>query len=337
MKYRGQNKEVMRLKLNENFKRKWFLPLLVCLPVSPSLFAFELSLEPLVRAEDAEYYNRGEVLLGKQLFHDKRLSSDNSIACSSCHDVTSGGDDGRPVSLGVSDAPGNLNSPSVFNSQLSIAKFWDGRAADLEEQIEGPIHNPVEMNTSWKEIVSKLSNDREIVKQFEDLYSEGLTENNIIKTIVNYQRSLITFDAPFDRYLLGDADAVDESVKNGYSLFKNYGCIGCHQGKGVGGNMFQVFGVAGNFFSEREYVKKSDLGRFNVTGNIYDKFAFKVPSLRNVEQTAPYLHDGSIETLQGVIKIMAKYQLGRPISDSDVSDIEAFLKSLTGQIDEHLK
>ena len=327
----------MKIKSLNHVISRQSLTLLLGLAMSNFLSAIDLDIEPLVRSEVGIFLNQEEVMLGKQLFHDKRLSSDNSISCASCHDVNNGGDDGTQFSVGVGNVPGEVNTPTVFNSRFSVAQFWDGRAPNLAEQVDGPVHNPIEMNSNWPDIVKKLSMDRALAKRFKRLYANGLSEDNIKSAIVSYEKSLVTYDAPFDRFLLGDVSAVDDQVKNGYQLFKNYGCIGCHQGKAVGGNMFQVFGIAGSYFSDRAYVRKSDFGRFNVTGSIHDKYSFKVPSLRNVEQTAPYLHDGSVATLEQAIKLMARYQLGRPIKNEDVDDIVAFLKSLTGNIEDYLK
>ena len=296
---------------------------------------FALTIEPL--PEKVGTASSEEVMLGKALFHDKRLSSDNSISCASCHDVSNGGDDGLPVSVGIGGVKGKLNAPSVYNTRFHFAQFWDGRASSLAEQVSGPVHNPIEMNSSWPQVVEKLKKDKQLAARFRRVYGEGVTAENITRAIVSYENNLVTLDSAFDRYLRGDESAINAQERAGYDLFKAYGCISCHQGKAVGGNMYQVFGVTKNYFAEKEYVRKADLGRFNVTGNLSDKYRFKVPSLRNIDQTAPYLHDGSVETLEEMVRIMAEYQLGRPIEGDHVDAIVAFLKTLTGRIDEGLK
>ncbi len=276
------------------------------------------------------------VSLGKSLFKDARLSGDNTISCASCHIVAAGGDDGRPVSIGVGGAQGTHNAPTVLNSGLNFRQFWDGRAKDLDEQVEGPIHNPLEMNTNWEDIVLKLESDADMVAAFgeSDL---SITPANIIKAIVAYENALVTSDSPFDRYLQGDEAAFSGEAKNGLDLFVRLGCVSCHQGQNIGGNMYQRFGVFKNYYEDNGNVDETALGRYNVTGNPDDKHVFKVPSLRNVAQTAPYFHDGSVETLEDAVNIMATYQLGRSLEDTEVSSLVTFLESLTGNLDESLK
>ena len=273
-----------------------------------------------------------KVALGQQLFFDPRLSRDDTISCASCHDVSAGGGDGLNVSVGIGGARTAVNSPTVLNSGLNFAQFWDGRADTLEEQIDGPVHHPGEMGSNWQEILSKLRADSALVTAFNDAYG-GLQIQFIKDAIATYERSLATPNARFDRYLMGDNNAITEQEKAGYELFSNLGCISCHQGRGVGGNMFQRFGVVGDYFKDRGNVTQADYGRYNVTGDDDDLHVFKVPSLRNVELTAPYLHDGSAETLEAVVQIMAKYQLGRPLQVSEVDNIVAFLKTLTGELE----
>jgi len=270
------------------------------------------------------------IALGKRLFFDTRLSSDNTISCASCHDFNLGGADGMVSSVGVGGATGDINAPTVFNSSLSFAQFWDGRSPTLADQASGPIHNPVEMNSSWEEIIARLSKDREIVKEFKAAYPDGLTVSNLIDAIVTFEQSLITLDSPFDRYLRGDLDALTTKQVKGFKNFYDYGCASCHQGALLGGNMFQKFGTVGDYFAGRE-ARASDLGRYNVTGRQEDRHVFKVPGLRNVAATAPYFHDGSAKTLDVAVAIMARYQLGRDIPADDLQDIVAFLHSLTGK------
>lgn len=275
--------------------------------------------------------NPDKVLLGQMLFFDTRLSASDTIACANCHDLNQGGADGKPVATGVDGIQGTINTLSVFNASYHIAWFWDGRATTLADQIDGPIHNPTEMGITWDVLVKKLGQIPEYQTSFETLYDNGVSEENIKDAIISFEKSLITPNARFDRYLRGETDAIDANEKHGYQLFKDYGCVACHQGINVGGNMFQVFGVAKNYFENRGNITQADLGRFNVTGREEDKYRFRVPSLRNVVLTAPYFHDGSRETLDQAVHVMAEYQLGRTISDDDVAFIVSFLNTLTGE------
>lgn len=272
-----------------------------------------------------------KVALGDKLFHDKRLSKDNTISCASCHPLERGGVDGGVGSTGINGVKGPINAPTVFNSGFNFRQFWDGRAGSLEEQAAGPIHNPKEMGSNWNEVIGKLSGDAALVAMFKDAYADGLQPKNVQDAIATFERSLITPNSRFDRYLRGDSAALKEDELRGYQLFKNYGCVACHQGVNVGGNMFQVFGVMGDYFAKRGGVKEADLGRFNVTKNEADRNMFKVPGLRNVALTAPYFHDGSAKTLNDAVDVMFKYQLGRVAPQQDKELIVKFLHTLTGE------
>jgi cytochrome c peroxidase len=275
--------------------------------------------------------NPKKVALGDKLFHDKRLSKDNSVSCASCHNLARGGADGLAASVGIRGAKGPINAPTVFNSSLNFRQFWDGRAASLEEQAAAPVHNPAEMGSSWAEVLAKLVQDPAMVASFKESYADGLSAKNIQDAIAVFERSLVTPNARFDKYLNGDKAALTADEVRGYQLFKAYGCVACHQGVNVGGNMFQTFGVMGDYFAKRGGVTAADLGRFNVTKNEGDKHVFKVPSLRNVAVTAPYFHDGSAKTLPDAVDVMFKYQLGRPASAQDKDLIVKFLYTLTGE------
>jgi cytochrome c peroxidase len=266
------------------------------------------------------------------LFRDKRLSHDDSIACEDCHRLDSVGQDGRPVSVGVKGQLGSVNSPTVFNSGFNFRQFWDGRAASLEEQAEGPVHNPLEMASNWREVLAKLKGDTALVNKFKQIWSDGITSANIQSAIAEFERSLITPDSPFDRFLRGDERALSAQAKEGWRLFRDMGCIACHQGVNLGGNMYANLGVMGNYFADRQKpMGTADLGRFNVTRREQDKHVFKVPSLRNVARTAPYFHDGTVETLTDAVAIMARYQLGITLPPQDSKNLVAFLESLTGR------
>jgi cytochrome c peroxidase len=233
-----------------------------------------------------------KVELGRGLFNDKRLSRDNSISCSSCHDLARGGVDGKVMAVGVGGVKGVINTPTVLNSALNFRQFWDGRAASLEEQVAGPVHDVKEMGSNWAEVTGKLMQDARLREQFGQSYRDGITGRNIQDAIATYERTLVTPNSRMDKYLRGDKTALSADEQRGYQLFKNYGCIACHQGANVGGNMYQTFGVLGDYFAQRGRITPADLGRFNVTKNESDRHVFKVPSLRNVALTAPYFHDG---------------------------------------------
>jgi len=289
--------------------------------------------QPITPIPDALAFDPRKAELGRRLFHDKRLSRDDSVACASCHDLKLAGVDGVPVAVGIGGQNGTVNSPTVLNSAFNFRQFWDGRAATLEEQAEGPVHNPIEMASSWSEVIGKLSRDAGYVRDFRAVWPDGIQAAHIQSAIAEFERSLVTPDSPFDRYLKGEVQALGAEARKGWDLFRNLGCIACHQGVNVGGNMYANLGVMGDFFAERgKPLVKSDLGRFNVTGRAEDKHMFKVPSLRNIARTAPYFHDGSLETLDKAVDTMARYQLGVELSAADRKALVAFLQSLNGRL-----
>ncbi len=271
-----------------------------------------------------------KVALGERLFHERRLSSDGKVSCATCHDLKLGGTDGLPHSVGVAGRIGNTNSPTVFNSSMNFRQFWDGRARTLEEQVQGPLLNPMEMDGSWDKILRVLGDDSTYVEAFRATYRSPPTETNVVDALVTFEKSLTTPNARFDRFLLGDASAFSATEKSGFELFQSLGCVACHQGAGVGGNMFQRFGIMGNFFKDRGRDAPSDWGRFNVTRRASDRHTFKVPSLRNVAVTAPYFHDGSAPTLENAVALMGRYQLGTELGPGEIAQLVAFLKTLTG-------
>ena len=271
------------------------------------------------------------VALGKRLFSEPRLSADDTVPCSLCHNLKKGGADHLPLSEGVGGLMGSVNSPTVFNSAFNFKQFWDGRAETLEEQIDGPLHNAKEMATSWPETVAKLSADTSYVSQFQDTYASGITEANIKDAIATFERSLFTPNARFDQYLRGDTTALSAKEVEGYNLFTDLGCVVCHQGINVGGTLFQKMGKMADYFEGRE-ITQADLGRYNVTGKERDRFVFKVPGLRNVELTAPYFHDGSAATLEEAVLVMARVQLGFELSPNEVDALVAFLNTLTAEL-----
>jgi cytochrome c peroxidase len=288
--------------------------------------------EPILPIPLEQKLDAKKVALGEILFNDKRLSKDGSTSCASCHNLTEhGGADGKARSLGIGGAKGEINAPTVFNSSLNFRQFWDGRASTLEEQAGGPIQNLKEMGTTWKDVLAKLSTDSTFKAKFEESYPSGLQSKNIQDALAVFERSLLTPNSRFDKYLRGNKAALGTDELKGYQLFKSYGCVACHQGVNVGGNMFQTFGVMGDYFGKRGNVTAADLGRFNVTKSDGDKHVFKVPSLRNVALTAPYFHDGSAKTLNDAVDVMFKYQLGRTATQEDKDAIVKFLQTLTGE------
>jgi cytochrome c peroxidase len=287
--------------------------------------------EPIQPIPRSSNLDPRRVALGRRLFVDPRLSADNSISCNSCHNLQAGGADVLAHSRGINGAVGDINTPTVLNAVLNYKQFWDGRADTLEQQIDGPTHNPKEMGSSWSQIIGKLQADAGYVRDFAAIYPKGIDADSIKDALATFERSLLTPNSRFDRYLRGEREALSANEIKGYQLFKDLGCISCHQGMNAGGNMFQPFGVMANYFAERGNVTKADLGRFNVTGQPEDRHKFKVPGLRNVELTAPYFHDGSAATLEDAVRMMARYQLGQPIKAEQVDAIVAFLKTLTGE------
>lgn len=270
--------------------------------------------------------------LGEKLYHDKRLSKDNSLACAGCHDLAKGGVDRKRFSEGVGGAIGGINAPTVYNALFNFVQFWDGRAADLKEQADGPVNNPIEMASNWEEVKSKLIQDEELTKEFLEVYPEGYGKDSITDAIAEFEKTLITPNSRFDQFLLGKADALTPEEKEGYALFKKYRCATCHVGKAMGGQSFEKMGLKADYFKDRgSQITESDLGRYNVTKKEEDKHKFKVPILRNIALTPPYLHDGSTEDLQKVVNIMLKYQVGIQIPKSEEEKIVKFLHTLTGE------
>ncbi|MCH2056378.1 MAG: cytochrome-c peroxidase [Thalassotalea sp.] len=265
------------------------------------------------------------VIVGKALFHSPLLSKDNSVSCASCHQVDYGGDDGFSVSTGVDSHQGLRNSPTVLNAVFNFRQFWDGSVSTLAEQVNGPIHNPVEMGTNWSQVLIKINADSYFSEAFLQLGITDINANDIVKAITVYEESLITPNAPIDRYLLGNETALNARQIRGLDKFVSFGCVTCHQGRNIGGNIFQRLGR----IDETPITLQDDLGRYIVTKQEYDKFVFKVPSLRNIADTAPYFHNGSVNSLEEAVMIMAEVQLGRKLSQDDVTDLVALLQGFS--------
>ena len=272
-----------------------------------------------------------KVALGNLLFHETSLSSDNTVACAGCHQLAHGGIDGIQYSLGVKGSVSLINTPTVFNSVFNFRQFWNGRAKTLNEQVAGPIHNAVEMGSSWAEVIAKLKQDPAYVAAFAQSYKNGITAENIADALAVFLRTLVTPNARFDKYLKGDASALTPYELSGYALFTSYGCIACHQGVNIGGNMYEKLGIMRDYFKERGNITEADQGRYALTKNPADMHVFKVPGLRNIALTAPYLHDGTAKTLEEAVNVMGKYQLGITLPAEDVARIVAFLHTLTGE------
>lgn len=265
--------------------------------------------------------------LGKKLYFDPRLSRSGFISCNSCHNLSMGGTDNLKTSIGDRWQQGPINSPTVLNSSLSVAQFWDGRAKDLKEQAGGPIANPGEMAFSHILAVGVIESIPAYVREFKLAFGdEGVDIDKVTTAIAEFEKTLVTPNSRFDKWLLGDKDAITPQERAGYSLFKSSGCVACHNGPALGGTSFQKMGVVEPYQS-----KTSVEGRSAVTGKDADRFKFKVPTLRNVELTYPYFHDGEAETLTEAVDIMGRLQLGKKFTEEENAQIVAFLKSLTGE------
>jgi cytochrome c peroxidase len=297
----------------------------------------DLDLEPLQPLPASVEVQPEKAALGKKLYNEKKLSKDKSISCASCHNLGTAGVDNKKFSPGVGGTLGARNSPTVFNAVFNFRQFWDGRAADLKEQAGGPVVNPKEMASQWPDVIAALSADPQYPPLFEAAYGKGgkISEATVTEAIAEFEKTLITANSPFDKYLLGDESALSARQKRGYELFKSYGCSSCHQGKNVGGNMYQKFGVLKDINLKKG--EADDLGRFSLTGNEWEKHVFKVPSLRLAVLTAPYFHDGSVDTIQEAVNTMIEFQLGRTVPAEDRDDIIEFLHSLVGEYHEKIK
>jgi len=275
-----------------------------------------------------------KVGLGKALYYDTRLSKDGNISCDSCHDLAIFGVDNLPTSPGDTGELGDRNSPTVLNAALHGSQFWDGRAKDVEEQAGMPILNPVEMAIPSEEfLVERLAADADYQKLFTESFpgeDPALTYQNIAKALAAFERTLLT-PSRFDSYLVGDREALTAEEKAGLRFFIENGCSTCHNGVNVGAYSFQKFGLQGDYW-EHTLSEKIDEGRYAVTNDDVDKFVFRVASLRNIEKTAPYFHDGSVDTLDQAVRVMFKVQLGRELTDEEAASVVAFLESMTGEV-----
>lgn len=289
------------------------------------IFTFSFSQEMITPIPLKIDIDIDKALLGKKLFNDKRLSKNNTISCASCHFINEGGDNNLTFAIGVNGQSTTRNTPTVLNSTFNSTQFWDARAKNLEEQVKSSIVNPIEMGSTFEEITSKLNNDKNYLMEFQTIYKNGITKETIANAIAEYQNTLITPNSKFDKYLRGNINILSQKEIEGFILFKKYGCISCHNGVNVGGNLIQKIGI-------NEVFETNDLGRYAITNNLNDKFYFKVPTLRNIELTAPYFHDGSIPTLKKAIEKMAYHQIGYKLDDEKINKIELFLKTLSAKV-----
>ncbi|MDQ7084690.1 MAG: cytochrome c peroxidase [Sulfurovum sp.] len=295
----------------------YFLVLFVVLP--SILVATELVPMPL-----KVIYDDAKAQLGKKLFADPILSKNKKISCLSCHDLSSNGADTVAYSIGIHGRKARFNTPTIYNATYNFRQFWDGRSRNLKEQALDPIENPNEMGNSIKQVLLDLKANAEYVKRFKHLYDEGISKDSLSDALSEFGKALTTPNSDFDYYLQGDKSAISTQAIEGYRLFQERGCISCHNGINIGGNLYNKFGIY-------EESQSKELGRYEITQKVEDKFVFKVPSLRNVSLTAPYMHDGSVTSLEDAVNMMSKYQLGRPMKDEELHAIVAFLQTLVGE------
>lgn len=287
--------------------------------------------EPISPLPDYPKPDPARVALGAKLFHDDRLSGDDTRSCASCHPLDKAAMDGRARAAAIDGKPRLRNTPTLFNVAFNTSFNWDGATTTLEAHANRLITNPEVMNSSWPALLAKLHGDAEYRAMFTSTYPDGVTQANVLNAMASFERTLITPNARFDRFLRGEDQALSAEERRGYELFKAYGCIACHQGVNVGGNLFQRFGVFQDPDADSGAKKEPDPGRYAVTKIDRDRGVFRVPSLRNVALTAPYFHDGRAPTLEAAVHTMARVQLGRALSGQDVNAIVRFLHTLTGE------
>ncbi len=271
------------------------------------------------------------VALGERLFGDVRLSGDSSRSCASCHPLDKGGMDAKPRAVATDGKARLRNTPTLFNVAFNFAFNWDGATRTLEDHAQRLLANPAVMDSKWPDLLARLAADPDYARLFAAAFADGLTQANVLSALAAFERSLATPNAPVDRYLRGEREALSEQERRGYELFKSYGCVACHQGMNIGGNLFQRFGVFEDPCALSAVPPQADVGRHRVTSAERDRGVFRVPSLRNVALTAPYFHDGRAPSLEVAVDTMARVQLGRQLDAQEVRDIVSFLHALTGE------
>lgn len=326
-------------------KKILLITVLACttIAVATALYRYDniLAGEPVEVIPDYVETNPAKVALGKKMFNDTRISLDNTISCATCHVLEDGGADhaDERVSEGINGLQGTVNSPTVFNAVFNIDQFWNGRAHTLAEQAAAPPINPVEMgDQTWEQIIERLCQDASLVAEFKAIYpEEGLTEATVTDAIEEFEKTLITPNDKLDRYLKGDKNAMSAEELAGYQAFKANDCATCHYGKTLGGQSFELMSKYGDYFADRKQSRPDiaynddDNGLYTFTGKAEDMHKFKVPNLRNISKTAPYYHDGTIESLEEAVRLMFHYELGKTATDEQVASITTFLKALDGE------
>ena len=326
-------------------KKILLIAILACttIAVATALYRYDniLAGEPVEVIPDYVETNPAKVALGKKMFNDTRISLDNTISCATCHVLEDGGADhaDERVSEGINGLQGTVNSPTVFNAVFNIDQFWNGRAHTLAEQAAAPPINPVEMgDQTWEQIIERLCQDASLVAEFKAIYpEEGLTEATVTDAIEEFEKTLITPNDKLDRYLKGDKNAMSAEELAGYQAFKANDCATCHYGKTLGGQSFELMSKYGDYFADRKQSRPDiaynddDNGLYSFTGKAEDMHKFKVPNLRNISKTAPYYHDGTIESLEEAVRLMFHYELGKTATDEQVASITTFLKALDGE------
>lgn len=317
------------------------LSLMIAMGVPASSFAQE-ALPKKVEIPADNKMTEDKILLGKTLYFDPRLSKDGTVSCNSCHNVMAGGEDNRSFSAGVGGKLGGRSAPTVWNAAFMSVQFWDGRAPSLEEQAKGPLVNPVEMTmTDHQFVMDRIKQIPGYKKMFDKAFGAGnnMTIDNLVKAIATYERTLVTPNSRFDKYISGNKKALTEAEIKGFEVAKTTGCFACHSGPNFAGPKLPMgtgFYMKFPTFPGSEYDKKyeltKDLGRFDVTKAEADKHMWRVPTWRNIALTAPYFHNGSVKNLDEAVRVMAKTQLNKDLSETDVQSIVAFLKTLTGEM-----
>lgn len=314
-----------------------FLSLLMVSLVSLPSLSFALQNMAISPVPPSPKEDKAKQALGKKLYEDTLFSSDHTLSCMHCHDLKKGGTDHLPRYIGINKKEGLVNTPTILNASLNYLQFWNAAANSLEAVLDAHVKDETIFANHWDTIVGRVQKNSDYSKDFIKTEWKEINETTIKKALISYINSLVTPEAPFDRYLKGETSALTPSAQKGYKLFQDYGCISCHQGPNMGGNIILPLGIYKSFFVEREKITSADLGYFTVTGKEKNKFEFKVPSLRNIALTGPYLHTGEVKTLEEIVSIMGIYQVGQPIPTHEIAYIVEFLESLTGVLPKHIE